>query len=586
MKDTWRTINQLLGKSTTSARVNELSINDTKITDPVKIADEFNRHFSEVGANLSRTLEVGDERPEDYLVPTDQEFKFSYISEQHVFRLLSKLSIHKSAGPDKISGRLLKLASPCISFSLARIFNSSISKGIFPNDWKCARVTPIFKSDLHSDPSNYRPISILPIVARLFERIIFDQFYDYLMMNNLLAPEQSGFRPMHSTVSALLKATDLWLTNMDEGLLNGILFVDLKKAFDTVNHDILIRKLSLFGVKGSVLSWFLSYLSDRRQHCCVNGVASSEKFITHEVPQGSVLGPLLFIIYINDFPKCLSEAIPNMYADDTNITITASNSREIETNLNGELVRINRWLRANRLHINTAKTEYMVVASAPRLSALETDPVIALSNSIIKRVTSKNSLGVIIDDKLNWNDQIDKVIKKVSCALKVIRRMKQFVPTSTLLDIYNSIVLPHFDYCSSVWGNCGKVLRDKLQKLQNRAARVITFAHLDTPSSEALDSLNWESLEQRRLRLDSNFMYKVTHGLTPNYLFELFKKTSERHNYALRGAEHNLVLPKPMRDFRKRSFSYRGAVTWNSLATQLREAPSLSSFRNIMLNRE
>ena len=234
------------------------------------------------------------------------------------------MQVNNATGIDEIPSKLLKLAAPAIAQSLSFIFNCSLVTSVFPNDWKVARVRPLYKGGAADNVSNYRPISILNTVSKIFERIVYDQLYSYLNEYQLLSEYQSGFRPYHSITTALLDATTSWLNNMDQGRLNLVVFLDFAKAFDTVNQEILINKLRTYGVRSGSLAWFQSYLYNRTQMCSVSGFSSSECIITCGVPQGSILGPLLFIIYNNDLPNCLQHSKARMYADDTNITTTGT----------------------------------------------------------------------------------------------------------------------------------------------------------------------------------------------------------------------------------------------------------------------
>ena len=227
--------------------------------------------------------------------------------------------------------------------------------GIFPDDWKCARVTPLFKQGEASDLNNYRPISVISVLAKVFERIVYDQLYNFLSNEDIISTHQSGFRSLHSTVTALLEATDDWAFNIDRGNVNAVVFLDLKKAFDTLDHDILLSKMNLYGIQGITLDLFRSYLTNRTQRCLVNGSLSRICSLKCGVPQGTILGPLLFLIYINDLPNCL-------YADDTHITYADVDVNSIKLNLNRDLGNLNKRLIFDKLTLNTAKTEFMLIA--------------------------------------------------------------------------------------------------------------------------------------------------------------------------------------------------------------------------------
>ena len=570
-KQLWKSVNIIRGKGSKTTNISSLNQGDDTVVGDKNIAETLNSYFVNVGPSLSGDLPESEKSYVDYVqYSANTTFTFNDITENDTLKLLQGLKTSKAAGPDKISARLVKDSAEVICQTLTLIFNRSLQQGIFPEDLKTAFVSPIFKDGDKADCSNYRPISVLSIVAKIFEKIVYNQLITYIDENNILSNNQFGFRKSHSTSTSMLDATNNWLLNIDKGLINGVLFLDLRKAFDTVDHEILLNKLKLYGATDDALKWFVSYLNERYQICKVNNVKSAKQLIQCGVPQGSNLGPLLFLIYVNDLPNCLQHSKPSMFADDTNVSIPADSLEELEVHLNSDLDNIHQWLVANKLTLNVSKTEYMIIGSRSKLSKITENPMIRIGNEFLNRVNTTKSLGVIIDDRLRWEDHIDSISKKVSRGIVAIKLIKPFVPESILKQIYNALVQPYFDYCFLVWQNCNLTLQSKLQKLQNRAARVITGDSWEICSTDVLSKLNWRPLNQLRLEGMLLFMRKVLKNEVPNSITEQFQ-IAVNDQYNLRSNHTMLMLPKPRTNAMKRSFSYHAAKTWNNLPSELKD---------------
>ena len=302
VKKTWGIINELTSRKQNDSHIKEIKLNGSLVSDPPGLLETFNSYFAGVGPKLIQKIPC-DENSCSYLEylnchNNSNSFELKPTTSSIVCSLLEKLCKTKATGLDKISARLLRYCPDLLSESLTVIFNCSINTGIFPDEWKCSKVIPIFKQGERRDLNNYRPISIIPVVAKVLERIIYNQIYSFITDNNLLCNNQSGFQSLHSTVTALLESTNNWAYNIDHGRVNAVVFLDLRKAFDTVDHGILLSKLNACGLGGAVGTWFKSYLSDRSQKCYVNGHLSNNRTLLCGIPQGTMSGPLLFLLYM------------------------------------------------------------------------------------------------------------------------------------------------------------------------------------------------------------------------------------------------------------------------------------------------
>ena len=327
---------------------------------------------------------------------------------------------------------------------LTIIINQMIVTGIFPDQLKISKVIPLYKAKDQTILSSYRPIALLPSISKIFEYVLLQQITNYFLDNNMLSPLQYGFRSNHSTELAALNLVDELTYKLDRGIILINIYMDLSKTFDTLIHEILISKLKHYGVMGEAFDLIRSYLYQRQQLVELNGCLSDMRYIETGVPQGSVLGPLLFSIYINDLPSCSDMFKMIMYADDTTLLYDLSNDHDIETLLNNELCKITDWLQANKLSLNVNKTKFMVFHSDRRRVVY---PVLSINYTIIERVDTFNFLGLHISHDLKWKTHIQTMSQKLSKITGILHRLKEEYPSSILKSIYNTLMLPHLHYC-------------------------------------------------------------------------------------------------------------------------------------------
>lgn len=582
---TWKVLHDLMGTKSNITEINKLEVpaEGRTFTDPKDIASHFNKCFSTMGPKLASKIPSSIKRPTDYLKMSDSSFTFTELLPKKVLKLLESVKVGKASGLDKIPNKLLRISASYICESLTEIFNLSLRLGVFPVDWKRAKVSPIYKSGEKSDSNNYRPISVISTIARIFERLIYVQLYSYLTDNNLLNSRQSGFRSLHSTVTSLLDLTNQWYFNIDCGLLNGVIFLDLKKAFDTVDHNILLTKLKYLGIKGHAHKWFESYLTSRSQKCYVNGTLSDEVPVICGVPQGSILGPLLFLIFINDLTCSLQHSKARMYADDTSLTFTACTIPELQKMMETDLYHIKQWLQCNKLSLNIMKTEYMIIGSRQRLSALEDfDLSLSVNGISLKKVQVTKCLGLEIDENITWHAQVNKVKKSVLRGLNTLRKIKPILDKDHLNQVYKSTIEPYFDYCSIIWDGIGQGLADQLQKLQNRAARIILAASYTKRSIMLLHELEWKNLIERRLNSKATMMFKISNNLVPQYLIDSFPNKANEYN--TRSGLKDFILPKIRTSYLLNSFAYSGPRLWNSLPMSAKECTTIDLFKKFLRN--
>ena len=438
LKNLWRIIRNI-SPAKCSNLPGHLSVNGNIVSDNTEIANQFNDHF----ANITSSVDLGDARlypNSDYIsefvaskLPSSAPlFTIPPISEQDVESSLSRLKSNKAVGLDGVDGYFLKIAASAISNSLTTVFNLSISSGVFPDAWKVAKVTPLFKEGSLLDRSNFHPISVLAIVSKILERHVHSNLYDFLTCHDLLTDSQFGFRCFRSCELALVNLTDTLLANIDQGLLSGLLLIDLNKAFDLVDHTTLLSKLKLYGCSESSLKWFCSYLTNHSQKTTFKGSMSDPLPMSVGVPQGSIFGPLFFLIFINDLPFYLS-SVSNvsltMFADDTTILLTGSSVQLVERNLNQLAAEVSAWANINRMAINATKTKSMLVSSQQKLDTLLSQSLnVAVNDSKVEQVTEAKLLRVTFDHTLSWEGHVETLCKNSTAVSPCYAEFNHILP--------------------------------------------------------------------------------------------------------------------------------------------------------------
>ena len=578
-REFWNTIRPFItNKGSRNQNTILLREQDEIITKTPQVCDIFNHHFANVAADIGpkqANIDYTNHPSLDAIRKnnkTPRNFNFRSVRPEEIAEKLKCLKANKATGCDQMPAKILKIISPSLATPLANLVNMSLSQSQFPQELKLADVSPIFKKKDNLDKANYRPVSILPSISKIFEGIMADQMTHHFetIFDNFL----SAFRKTYGCQSLLLRIIEDWRHALDNKQIVGAVLTDLSKAFDCLPHTLLLEKLKAYGLSGNAKKLLESYLTRRKQRVKIGQVTSEWQEVLKGVPQGSILGPVLFNIFMNDLHYFINDCQLYGYADDNTLSKTANDVVSLSRALESDTATTLSWFENNHMCANPDKFQAIVLGMKnPELVSLK------IGGSNIKPATNVTLLGMDLDNKLKFDSHIHDICRKAAKQINALKRLSKLLNLESRMAIFRSFIMSNFNYCCLVWHACGAKNTHKLEKLQERALR---FVYLDTDSNynELLDRADLATLHLGRMRTLATEVYKSIHKLNPPYIQDLYKPKITTHNLR---AQNNLHIPRVnSTTYGLHSSSYLGAKIWNELPQNIKSAVNLSSFRKLV----
>ena len=576
LKQTWNVIKQVISKSQTNHHIHTIKDSQGTYSDPLQIANKFNNYFTSIGPLLAKKVPNLKTSHLHFLTGSyPNNFFLTPTSPSEISSIVCSLSPSRSEGHDGLCITPVKEVIDCLSHPLAYLCNLSFSTGVFPDSLKIAKVIPIFKTDDPSNFSNYRPISILSCLSKILEKLVHSRLSKFLTKFEILNHQQYGFRQHHSTYMAVLDLVSKIFQGFEKNEFTIGIFVDLKKAFDTVDHSVLIDKLDFYGIRGIPLAWFASYLSNRKQFVQIDTISSITQPIKCGVPQGSVLGPLLFILYINDLFHSSSFLSFILFADDTNIFFSHKDINTLFDTVNTELNTVSSWFNANKLTLHPDKTKF-ILFFPPRKKISETNIRISINGNNISRVSNTKFLGVIINENLCWKPHITSICSKASKIIGIFCKARQLLSSLTLLTLYNSLFLPYLTYCNLIWASTYTSHSKPLFLLQKKAVRIISFAPPRSHTKPFFLKFNILPLLSIYKYQISCFVFSHINKCLPSSLSSLLQFNFELHDHLTR-SRFNLHKINLKYQF---SICSQAPAIWNNIPLSIRNTLNTSNFKS------
>ena len=581
---TWKNIKMIIHGSTVSKLPTEFTYNNNSVSGTKNIAETFNQYFLNVGVKLADKIKPSTVKYNTFLPGEYMNSLYFYPTEPcEVISTCSLLKNKSSSGYDKIVSWVAKTTISTVAEPLAEIINCSLETGMVPDELKIAKVIPVYKAGAKNEFSNYRPISILPFFSKIFEKIVYARLINYLNKLDILTPSQYGFRKKSSTYMALVDICDQITNSIDNRDYCAGVFIDLSKAFDTIDHTILLTKLQHYGIRGVALDWFKSYLTNRAQFVSIESVNSDNGDITCGVPQGSILGPLLFLIYINDI-YCSSSVLKFiLFADDTNLFYSSKSISDLQHVLNHEMAALSDWFKANKLSLNIDKTSYILFCANNARRIPEPSFELYIESIKVKRVESCKFLGVYLDEKMTWKTHIDQITSKMSKSIGIISRTKHILPKYVLHTLYYTMIFPYLHYCNIVWASTYPSRLEKIIVLQKRIIRIISLCNYREHTSNLFKELHILKFPDITFLQTALFMFRVHNKLLPSHLINTFYQNNEIHHYCTRSS-YNYHLELVNTNIKQFSITYKGPVLWNSIPVSIRSLKNINQFKQHIID--
>lgn len=578
-KKLWKNLKNFLPGSKTET-FSEIRYNNKTITDEQEIAETLNLFFlesiSDIVTNIPKPKSCGVYMENIHCVGALHGF--GVVSMEVLKGILKSLS-NTGEVVDGISTSILRDACVVAANRLLDVINTSLSVGEFPREWKTSCIVPVPKVAGTVLPGEFRPINLMPPYEKVLEICVKNDLIQYCSENNIIVPNQSGFRVNHSCEAAIINIFDNWLKEVDKGNVVLCVFLDFKRAFETVDRSSLLEKLNRIGVRGTALKWFGSYLEDRSQLVKFRNVFSTKRKSKYGVPQGTVLGPVLFNIYINDIVKCAKRCDISLFADDTVLYIAGKSIYELVKIMNEELSDVFSWLCDNNMCLNVNKSKAMVLGSNYALNAMDyTGYKVVINSTEIERVDSCKYLGVVVDKNLNFKKHVDYMCSKIARKVYLLGRIGKNMTIYAKLLLYKSLVGPHFGYCSAILIGISRNERQKLQKLQNKAMRIILKCDRYTPIRVMLDTLGLMNIEQFIIYSAVMFVFRMRINTLPQYLTDKLMVVQSVHEHNTRSI-NNYYIENFKRSQTAKTVFVGGLRLFNDLPQQLRDCSGVSSFK-------